>query len=87
MEPRPRQSGDIQRNANTVLLSLCTAAVIWMAKGVNDLEIRMGQIETSTRIYNDANGKTQEEVNRNGTWISDLQIRMSRVELLIQEKK
>lgn len=80
-------NGSLQKNINTVLLSLCTAGIIWTLKTVNDLEVRIGKLETSTGIYNDAHAKTQQDVNRNGNNISDLQIRVSNLELLSQQKK
>lgn len=79
--------GTLQRNVNTVMLFLITTGIAWALKSIDNLEQRMIRLETSTGIYNDANANTQKEVNRNGLNIGDLQIRMSRIELLIQQPK
>lgn len=82
-----KEPNDLQKHLNTVLLSLCTTGVIWGASSINSLESRMARIETSTGIYNKFSSKTEENVNRNASWISDLQIRMSNVEILLKNKK
>lgn len=85
MEPK-RASGDIQRNLNTILLSLCVMGIGWVLKEVNNLDSRMAAQEFSRGADHETIVEMSKAMNDQSKVISGIDIRLNRVETIQSDK-
>lgn len=85
MEPR-KQTGDIQRNLNTILLSLCVMGIGWVLKEVNALDSRMATQEFSRNADHEAIIEMNKAMNDQSKVIGGIDMRLNRVETIQGEK-
>lgn len=85
MEPR-KATGDIQKNINTILLSLCVMGIGWVLKEVNNLDSRMATQEFSRGADHEAILEMNKAMNEQSKLIGTIDLRLLRVETIQSEK-
>lgn len=87
MEPKPQvKSSDLQKNVNTVLLTLCLMGIGWICKEVNDLEVGQATQQVTITANSNAISELQRRANDGGQIIQKMDIRLSRVETIWDEQ-
>lgn len=88
MEQKPiSKPSDLQKNVNTVLLTLCLMGISWILKEVNDLEVSQATQQVNIITNSNAISELQRRANDGGQIIQKMDIRLSRLETLQDDHK
>lgn len=81
-----RQPGDLQKNLNTFLLTVCVGLISWVLLEVNHLDSRMAIQETIRNADHDAIVESNKALMDQAKIIGAIDIRLSRLEAIQSQK-
>lgn len=88
MEPKPQvKPTDVQKNFNSVVLTLCLMGICWIMKEVNDLEVTQAAQQVTVTGNSNSIQDLRKTVNDGATITEKMDIRLSRLETIQEQNK